>query len=228
MAGEDLDLGDDGGANDTAGAKGKKHKPLSKGQKIGVAIGAITILLVIVQIERSKSASAATTTATTSSTPIDPQTGYPSGSAADQAALAQMASAADQGSYGSGYYGSDGTGGSSSSLDTGTDPSTGASYSSEIAANSGALSTLGTDFQTLENQFSSLQGEVVPPATSTETTTPLAPTVAPSSSVGLTPAQQTKLSSLNAQLAKDEASKTKGAKANVPVLKKQITAVESR
>ena len=87
MAGEDL-LEDSGsGDSSTGSGTSKKHKPLSKPQKIGVAIGVLTIILVVVQIERSKSASTATAGA---STPIDPETGYPEGSAEDQAALAAV------------------------------------------------------------------------------------------------------------------------------------------
>jgi hypothetical protein len=215
MAGEDLLEGSDGGSNDTdAKSKGKK-KPLSKGQKIGVIIGGVTILLVIVQIERSKaSASTAATTSTTA--PIDPTTGYPSGSPEDQAALANMGSSGGGGSgYSSGY---------GSSTDPSVDPSTGASYSSEIGANTTALSTLGTDFTALENQFSTLQGEVVPPPSQTPP-----PSSTPPPAHGATALQSANLANLEAELKRDSTGKKTPTKtAAIKRLNTQITAVKAR
>lgn len=104
MAGEDLDL-DESGAD---GGKKGKHKPLTKGQKIGIGIGLATILLIIYQVKKQSAANASTSA---SSSAIDPLTGYPTGSAQDQAALSSMYSgSASTGSYpgsggGGGYYG---------------------------------------------------------------------------------------------------------------------------
>lgn len=213
MAGEDLLEGDDGGSNDTSGGKGKKHKPLSKGQKIGVGIGLVTILLVIVQIEKSKAASAGTTTVSGTN-----QTAADQAAAADEAALA-----------------SGGYGGGGASYDTGTDPATGETYASEIQAasidpNSGAtysseFSTLGQDYQTLANQFTALQGEVIPPAGGV-TKGPGSTTTVTTGAASKTPAAN--LANLNAELAKDEKINTPAARSSVTTLKKQITAVKSR
>lgn len=120
MAGEDLLEGDDGGSNDTSPAKGgkKKHKPLSKGQKIGVVIGVVTIVLVIYQIRKSNAASASTTSS------IDPATGYPTGSAQDLAALAeQQGTGSAAGGSGSSIGGLSGSG--VGTTDTGTTDTSG-------------------------------------------------------------------------------------------------------
>lgn len=227
MAGEDLDLGDDGGTNDTGkGGKGKKHKPLSKGQKIGVAIGAVTILLIVFQIKKGSSSSSSSTTA---SAPIDPQTGYPTGSAEDQAALAQIsasqsgATAADGGGGSGGYYDSGGGG------DSGTDPATGVSYSSEF-------STLGAEVTSYQNQIAAWESQAASTFYSSSNPPP-SPAPAPtttsttSTTTGPTAADRAKLASLNAELTKDTTGANKGstgAKANIPVLKKQIAAVQAR
>jgi hypothetical protein len=234
MAGEDLLEGADGGTNDTTGAKGKKHKPLSKGQKIGVAIGAITILLVVYQIKKGQASSSSSTTA---SAPIDPQTGYPAGSAQDQAALAQIAAsqsaASSAGQYGTGGGGGSWSGGSDgSSSSSGIDPSTGQSYSSEIAANNTALSSLGQDYTTLEQQWSSFTsnpgqsggvGEETPgnPTGAIGPATPAAPTP--------TATQSANLVKLEAELNRDEqGTPTAGKTASITTLNKQITAVKNR
>ena len=213
MAGEDLLEGDDGGTNDTDGAPGKKgkKKPLSKGQKIGVAIGLVTIVLFIYEIQKNKSASSSSGAAGTTST-IDPQTGYPSGSAADQAALSQLS-----GSSGGGYYGSGGyyTSPSSSSTDPfqGVDPSSGATYASE-------LNTLGSDYSGLNAQLTTLEQQAATWSSTGNTTTP--------GSSGPTAAQKANLSHLEAELSKDRKINTPSAKAAVTRLNKQITAVKAR
>jgi hypothetical protein len=213
MAGEDLLEGTDGGANDTRGKKGKK-KPLSKGQKIGVVIGGITILLVLVQIERSKAS--AGTSATTATAPIDPTTGDPSGSAADQAALAAMQSAAGSSGGGGGYY-------DSGSSDSGTDPATGASYSSEISANATAWSALGPEITALEAQVSSLSSNPGPPG-------PPGPAGPPApASHGATSLQSANLANLEAELKRDQTGKATPNKTKaIATLNKQITAVKGR
>jgi hypothetical protein len=203
MAGEDL-LEDDTGD----GTK-KKHKPLSKGQKIGVAIGVVTIILFIYEIEKNKSNAAA---AVTTTTPIDPQTGYPEGSAQDQAALAQLGGAGATPGYSTG---SDGGYYSPSNPDptAGIDPSTGQSYSSE-------LTTLGTDFQSLQNSYSTLSQQVATwSSTGTPTTNPTVPT--------LSSAQTSTLAKLNQELGKDQAAKKPNTKA-ITILKRQISAVQHR
>lgn len=220
MAGEDL-LEDSGsGDSSTGSGTSKKHKPLSKPQKIGVAIGVLTIILVVVQIERSKSASTATAGA---STPIDPETGYPEGSAEDQAALAALESGSGAGSSGGG----DGGGG-----DGGVDPATGQTYSSEIGAlgadysNAGIdpatgvsysseLSTLGTNYTNALGDITSLQQEFTQYQQSVKTP-----------AAGKTPSQN--LANLESQLARDEKGTSKGDVANRATLKKQIAAVKSR
>ena len=119
MAGEDLLEGDDGGSNDTSGGGKKgKHKPLSKGQKIGLAIGVVTILLIIYQVRKQNAANAAAS-GSAASAATDPLTGYPAGSAEDQAALAAMYGQSAP-SSGSSSGGTDTTGGV-----TGTAPTTG-------------------------------------------------------------------------------------------------------
>lgn len=122
MAGEDL-LEDDTGTG--AAAKGKK-KPLSKGQKIGLGIGIVTILLIIYQVRKQSAASASSSSATQ---PIDPATGYPSGSAQDQAALQAM-----QGSSasGSGYTGGGSGWSSAGATPTDTVPGDLASFFSSL------------------------------------------------------------------------------------------------
>jgi hypothetical protein len=220
MAGEDLLEGTDGGANDTDAKKGKK-KPLSKGQKIGVAIGATTIVLVLVQIERSKGA-ASTSTSTT--TPIDPLTGDPEGSAADQAALSAMQNGTGSSGDGAGggYYSSP----SSGSDDGGTDPATGATYSSEIAGLVTANSALGTDFTNLEAQWSSLSSNPNPPATGT---TPPPTSTTPAAPHGASPLQSANLANLEAELKRDQTGKPTANKTRaVKTLNKQIAAVKAR
>jgi hypothetical protein len=223
VAGEDLLEGTDGGSNDTGSASGpgsKKKKPLSKGQKIGLVIGLVTIALVVIQIERSKSA--ASSAATSTSTPIDPETGYPEGSAQDQAALANLAAQSGGGSYGA-QGGSDGYGSSDSSGASDTDPATGISYSSEIGTINGTLGTLGTDLTGLESQFSTFQSDV-PPATTPSTTptaatTPTTTTTSPTSSSTANPALNTTL----ANLAKDEAAAAKDPTAKNTAAVKALT-----
>ena len=153
MAGEDLlESGGDSSPSESD-TKGKKKKPLSKGQKIGVGIGVVTILLVIWQIKKSQAANASSTT----TAPIDPQTGYPSGSAEDQAALAQLSGGGLYGNQGSGTYGAD-TG--QTSTVSGNDPVTGMTYSAEIAQNAGGISTLQSDFTQLQGSITSLTSDV--------------------------------------------------------------------
>lgn len=156
MAGEDLlESGGDSSSDTAATGKDKKHKPLSKGQKIGVAIGVITILLVIWQIKKSQASSATTGTTTT---PIDPQTGYPEGSAEDQAALAQIANAGSYGNQGIGSQAYPDTGTTTTS--SGVDPSTGLSYSAEIASNASGIGTLQSEFQQIQTSLTSLTSDV--------------------------------------------------------------------
>lgn len=226
MAGEDLLEGDDGGANDTADTKGaKKHKPLSKGQKIGAAVGIVTILLVIYQIKKSEAATS--TASATASAPIDPQTGYPEGSAEDQAALAAIQSSGGAGSmYSSG--GGGWTGDTSSTDTSGLDPSTGATYSSE-------LSTLGTNYTSLETALSALQGDFTSYQGQTAIPTPTVPTpngtpgpTAPAPTTSPSAVQSANLANLEAELKKDSAGTTAGDKASVKTLNKQIAAVKAR
>lgn len=155
MAGEDLL--EDGGDSSSAEKPVKGKKPLSKGQKIGVGIGVVTIVLFIYEIQKSKNAAAASATTTA---PIDPQTGYPSGSAQDQAALAQMGNASGAYGYqGQGSYGSYPSTGATSTT-SGQDPVTGMTYSAEIAANAGGISTLQSDFTQLQGSITSLTSDV--------------------------------------------------------------------
>jgi hypothetical protein len=116
MAGEDLDLDETG----SEGGKNGKRKPLSQGQKIGIGIGIVTILLIIYQVRKQSAANAAASSS--SSAAVDPLTGYPSGSPQDQQALASMYSAsASTGSYpGSGGGGTVSGGVSSSGSDLAT------------------------------------------------------------------------------------------------------------
>lgn len=229
MAGEDLLEGDDGGTNDTSSsAKGskKKHKPLSKGQKIGVAIGLITILLVIIQIEKSKAATTAAAGSTSSSTPIDPQTGYPEGSAEDEAALAAINAGSTTSSGGdSGIDPSTGQTYDSEIQGESIDPSTGLSYSSELSTDSGLLSTLGTEVTSYQNQITTLINDQAtdynannPPPAPTNTNTPKSPTAS----------QSATLTNLQSELNKDSQGTTKGDKASVVTLQKQIAAVKAR
>jgi hypothetical protein len=236
MAGEDL-LEDDTGTSSTSSTDGpdgkKKKKPLSKGQKIGVAIGLVTIVLFIYEIEKNKSA-AATAGASTTSTPVDPQTGYPQGSAEDTAALAAMNGSGS----GSGYYGggsSDGYGSVSTSSgidpttgatyasEMGTDPSTGISYSSELASSGTALSTLGTEYSTLQGQFTTLESTLPGGANYVAPVTPATTSKTANPSV----LQSANLAKLNQELGKDQAAKKPNTKA-IATLKKQITAVTNR
>jgi hypothetical protein len=114
----------------------------------------------------------------------------------------------------------------------GTDPSTGASYSSELAAGSTAYTTLGNEYATLENQFTTLQGEFTtyqnqvaptPPPTPPPTPTPPPhPATVPSA------LQSSNLTNLTAELKKDSQGTTAGDKASVITLDKQIAAVKAR
>ena len=219
-----LDSGGGGGDAPTTEPDGKKaKKPLSKGQKIGVVIGVVTILLVIVQIERSKSSS----TAAATSSPIDPTTGDPAGSAADQAALAQLGQeqAAGGGSYGGGGSYSDGSSptGYDTSTVSGTDPSTGLSYSAEIASNASGISTLQ---DTITTDFSTITSEI----TGLSTTQPQTPVTPPTlqRSTGPTAAQTATLAKLNQELGKDQAGTSANDKKATATLKKQIAAVTKR
>jgi hypothetical protein len=236
MAGEDLLEGTDGGTNDTdaKGGKGKKHKPLSKGQKIGAAIGAITILLVVYQIKKGQASSAASTT---SSAAIDPQTGYPVGSAQDQAALATLNGTSAAQGYGS-YSGGGGGGGGyysgGSSTDSGTDPATGQSYSSELSSIGSEYTTLGNEYNSLQTEFSTWSSS--PPA-GTQPPAPTPPTGTPTGTVvkgvaggktGPTVSSSQNLANLNATLKRDEQGNTAGDKASVVTLNKQIAAVKAR
>lgn len=128
MAGEDLlEEGGDSTTNTAPDGK-KKHKPLSKGQKIGVAIGVITIVLVIVEIERNKANAATTAASATPASATDPGAAYEDSG----------------GGGGSGYWSGDSGG------DNGLDPSTGIPYSTE-------LSTLGSEYTNLNSEYTTLQ-----------------------------------------------------------------------
>jgi hypothetical protein len=220
MAGEDL-LEDDTGTGSKTGPDGKKgKKPLSKGQKIGLGIGLVTIVLFIYQIEKGKAASSST--AASSTAPIDPTTGYPSGSAQDESALA------GSGTGGAGGFSSGGGGGffsdpSSSAAPAtdpfqGVDPSSGQTYASE-------LSTLGSDYSGLQSQYTTLQ-QAFTTWSSTGTTTPPTTTTSPVTKAP-TSAQAANLAKLNQELGKDQAAK-KPNKTAIATLKKQIAAVNKR
>jgi hypothetical protein len=223
-----LDSGGDGGAP-AGDAHGKKpKKPLSKGQKIGVVIGVVTILLVVVQIERSK-ASTAAAASPASSTPIDPQTGFPEGSAQDQAALSQIGSSAGAGGLGSGgggYYSVPTSSATQTDPFQGTDPSTGLSYASEISSNTTGISTLqqewSSEFSTLSTEIAGISTTQTQPGTSPAGPRPTGPTA-----VAATAAQVSTLAKLNQELGKDQAAKNPN-KTAIATLKKQITAVTKR
>jgi hypothetical protein len=139
---------------------------------------------------------------------------------------------------GSGYYGggsSDGYGSVSTSSgidpttgatyasEMGTDPSTGISYSSELASSGTALSTLGTEYSTLQGQFTTLESTLPGGANYVAPVTPATTSKTANPSV----LQSANLAKLNQELGKDQAAKKPNTKA-IATLKKQITAVTNR
>jgi len=156
VAGEDLDedTSDSSSAPGAAGKKGKK--PLNKGQKIGVAIGVVTILLFIYEIKKNSAATAATAASATTpaAAPIDPQTGYPSGSVQDQNALAAINGT-------SSYANGNSTGGSY-----------GSSGSGSYGGGGGGMSTLQSEYAALEAQLTTLTSDVNGLSTNNNQTTP--------------------------------------------------------
>jgi hypothetical protein len=194
-------------------ASGKKKGKVSKGMKISILIGIITIFLFIYQIRKSQSAS--TTTAAT-----DPQTGYPAGSAQDEAALASLGSAAGSGSSYDSGTGTDTTTGTTTTSDPfqNIDPGTGASYASELETANGMLSTLGTDYAGLETAYSTLASEVTQPSGVTPPGGSVGTTIGPSTITGLSTAQQTALTTTQSNLTKDE---------SLPVSAKNTAAIKA-
>lgn len=170
----------------------------------------------------SSSSTASSSTAATTS--IDPSTGYPAGSAADEAALAQQAAGTAISSVPT-----SGDGSTSGYADGG-----GTGYS----GGGGGISTIETDLAGIQSSISALSlTQTTPPGTTSVTppsvtTTPpspvVTPTPPPTTPAAPTATQTANLKNLNRELTKDEAGSTAGDKASVTTLKKQIAAVTAR
>ena len=194
MAGEDLL--EDGGDSATGGKAGKAHKPLSKGQKIGVGIGLVTILLIIWQVHKQSAANAASSS---TSTPIDPTTGYPTGSAQDQAALQQMQSSSSGSGSGS-YGGGSGWGGGSSTPATDPVPADLTSFFGSLpSTNPLSPNYVAPSTTTSSSVTPSITVNVPPPAVVTQPASTVAATGGASTTNDTTPTAGT-LASLVASL----------------------------
>lgn len=117
--------------------------PVSK--TTALALGAVALAVVGVGLYRSRQASAAAGTGDTTSSQIDPATGYPYGSAEDEAALAQQAASLAGGVGLSDFTGSSGT----ATTPTATGYATNAQWAQ--AAEDYLVGTIGSDAHVVGN-----------------------------------------------------------------------------
>lgn len=196
------------------------------------------VVVAAVAYWRSKHPSSSSSSSSTSTT-IDPATGYPTGSAADEAALAAQSSAASGGLVataptsdlsgyqdGGGGTGYSGSGGYGSQIE-----STLTSIQSELAGDTSIVSPPTSVTSTPPSTGDPTDGNSPEPIGGVGAITATDPTGAITGAATPQPptAQQTAtLSKLNTELTKDEAGSTAGDKASVTTLKKQIAAVQAR
>lgn len=171
--------------------------------------------------KHSSSSSSASTTG--SSSDIDSATGYPAGSAADIAALQAQAQTASGAAV---VPSSPGDGGSQGYGDGG-----GTGYS----GGGGGQSTLDSELATLNTSITTLGGEIqdMPPGApgpvGPGTEIPASPVVGSATGkTGATVSNAQNQANIEAKLAVDEKGTTKGDKASVATLKRQLSAVKAR